>query len=228
MTFSRYAIYATMPDGQALDFCTRLLGWDSRFAKDVAHPQIDGLPVPIEQLTQTPRRYGLHATIKPPFRLVDSNSFEDLTQSVQQFCKGRTPVQIDSLTVTKLGGFLALTPQIESEGVNTLAAETVAALDLFRAPMTQTERDKRKRPNMPSQLLNNLERWGYPHVMDAFKFHMTLTGKMPRKQAAQVLGILKPIIDPMLPRPFRMMSLSLMGENERGMFQEIQRFPFAS
>lgn len=226
MTFARYAIFATMPEGQALEFCTSLLGWDSRSVRAVPHPRLDGLPMPIEELTHTPRKYGLHATIKPPFRLAVGTSLEDLAKSIRQLCEDRTRVQFDGLSVTKLGGFLALTPQGDTAGVNALAADTVATLDAFRAPMSQAELDKRKRPNMPPQLLNNLERWGYPHVMEAFKFHMTLTGKMPRKQAEQALSVLRPIIDPMLPKPFSITSMSLMGENQTGMFHEIQRFPF--
>ncbi len=27
--------------------------------------------------------------------------------------------------------------------------------------------------------MQNLERWGYPYVLDEFRFHMTLTGHLP-------------------------------------------------
>ncbi|HBR36147.1 MAG TPA: phosphonate metabolism protein, partial [Sulfitobacter pontiacus] len=63
--FKRYAIYYTPPPG---DFARRgavWLGWDVQAGEAVAHPDIEGLD--IAKLTQRPRKYGLHGTVKAPF-----------------------------------------------------------------------------------------------------------------------------------------------------------------
>ena len=71
MTHTRYAIYYAPDPGPLADFGAAWLGWDIASGRAVAPPDIGPLPRPVEEITRTPRKYGLHATIKPPFRLID-------------------------------------------------------------------------------------------------------------------------------------------------------------
>ncbi|TKA95193.1 DUF1045 domain-containing protein, partial [Cereibacter changlensis] len=65
--------------------------------------------------------------------------------------------------------------------------------------------------------------WGYPYVMEEFRFHLTLTGDLPEAEAAQVEAVLAPVLAPLLPRPFRIGSLCLFGEAADGRFRLLER-----
>ena len=71
--YSRYGIYA-VPKGALFATGSAWLGWDSAAGRPVPHPDLAGLPAPAETLTATPRKYGIHGTIKPPFRLAEGTS----------------------------------------------------------------------------------------------------------------------------------------------------------
>ncbi|CAN0603711.1 unnamed protein product, partial [Ectocarpus sp. 12 AP-2014] len=77
--FSRYAIYV-MAQGEFHQEASRWLGWDCRLGCALEHPNVDGLPDSIDALTQTPRKYGFHGTIKPPFRLADGETQASLQE----------------------------------------------------------------------------------------------------------------------------------------------------
>ena len=62
----RYAIYHAPPAGEFARRAAGWLGWDAERGQVAAHPDL-GLPA--GEMTAEPRRYGFHATIKPPFRL---------------------------------------------------------------------------------------------------------------------------------------------------------------
>jgi hypothetical protein len=59
MTFQRFALFWTPPEGSFSDFGADWLGWDSARGAARAAP-------PFEEATRTPRKYGFHATMKPP------------------------------------------------------------------------------------------------------------------------------------------------------------------
>ena len=71
------------------------------------------------------------------------------------------------------------------------------------------------------------EDWGYPFVFEDFDFHMTLTGPRSADRLARLKRVLSPILDPVLPRPFELRSLSLCGEASDGFFRVIHRYAMA-
>ena len=80
--YRRYALYYTPPQGEFADFGAAWLGWDAGRGVAVAQPVLPGLD--IAALTAAPRKYGFHATLKPPFRLADGTSAADLAQATAQ------------------------------------------------------------------------------------------------------------------------------------------------
>ncbi|MGL6208804.1 MAG: DUF1045 domain-containing protein, partial [Paracoccaceae bacterium] len=68
---TRYAIYYAPETGDLADFTAAWLGWDPVLGQAVPHPQIEGRPHAVADLTATPRKYGFHGTIKPPFHLAE-------------------------------------------------------------------------------------------------------------------------------------------------------------
>jgi len=220
MKFDRYAIYYT-PQGGLAEAGAAWLGWDVARGQTVAHPNVAGLDV--AALTETPRKYGLHATIKPPFFLAEGVMADDLQAAFKALCTQLAPVTLDRLTLTPLGRFLALTPEGDTTALNAMAAEVVRGLDTFRAPPAEADLARRRQASLTRAQEANLIQWGYPYVMDAFRFHITLTSKLPKGDLPQVTAALTPYITPHLPQPFMLDSLTLVGQAKDGMFHEVHR-----
>ncbi|MEX0286514.1 MAG: DUF1045 domain-containing protein [Paracoccaceae bacterium] len=225
MKFNRYALYYVPPANSDWGaWATAWLGWDAAQGAEVAHPDVPGLPLPISDITQTPRKYGLHATIKPPMRLADGHSAEDLADACATLCAGLNPVRLDGLAVEHLGRFLALRPQGDETALNALAARCVEALDPFRAPPGAAELERRRKSGLNAQQDANLLRWGYPFVMDQFRFHITLSGRLSQNDGITTKAALDQHLSPLLPVPFDLSELALAGEAEDGRFHVIHRY----
>ncbi len=227
MTFTRYAIYFAPPaKADWTFFATSWLGWDMESGTQVAHPPVDG--VDVAAVTKVPRKYGLHATMKPPFRLRDGQSFEALQQACETLAANQTSVNLDGLEIARLGRFLALRPIGDVDALNALAAACVTELDRFRAPASEAELARRRASNLTPEQDANLARWGYPYVLDAFRFHITLSGKLDKATLSDAETALHTHLAPFLPKPFQINDLALMGEAEDGRFHLIHRYALSS
>ena len=222
--YDRYAIYYAPPPGALADFAARWLGWDAATARDVAHPWVPGLPRDVAGLTETPRKYGFHGTLKPPFRLAVGQDAEALHRAAIELAARLAPVTLNGLALHRLGGFLALTPEGDASALATLAAAVVTGLDGFRAPPDAAEIARRRPERMSPRQRDLLDRWGYPYVLDEFRFHLTLTGDLPPDEAHQVEAALAPVIAPLLPRPFVVDQLCLFGQAADGRFRILHRY----
>jgi putative phosphonate metabolism protein len=225
--FQRYAIYV-MPDGALARFGAQWLGWDAQAGRTTDHPQVAGLPRPLDEITATPRKYGLHATIKPPFRLAESRPPAGLMADLAALCARLEPVTLQGLSLARLGGFLALVPEGPTDALNAMAQQVVTALDQHRAPLTEAELARRRKARLTPAQETLLARWGYPFVLEEFRFHVTLTGNLPRPEAEAVAAALTGHLDPVLPRPFVIGSLCLVGEDGEGLFHLIHRYPLGA
>ncbi|KUJ78720.1 DUF1045 domain-containing protein [Ruegeria profundi] len=223
MTFTRYAIYFAPPaTAEWAKFASSWLGWDIKAGTALVHPVIDG--VDVAAVTEVPRNYGLHATIKPPFRLRDGQTVEALHDACAQVAASQPIVVQDGLTIARLGRFLALRPLGDEAALNALAAACVRELDSFRAPPAQSELDRRRASGLTAQQDANLVQWGYPYVMDTFRFHITLCGKLDRATLTTVEAALQSRLAPLLPQPFQINDLALVGEAEDGRFHLLHRY----
>jgi len=221
--FTRYAIYYTpAPDTPLADFGARWLGWDSAHGVTRGHPDIGDLDV--ATLTATPRKYGLHGTIKPPFRLADGMTAQGLADAVAGLCADASPVTLEGLKLARLGRFLALVPDGDVSALAALAARAVRELDEFRAPSSEAEMATRRTARLTAAQDAHLARWGYPYVLDQFRFHLTLTGPLGPKEAARVKAALTQPLATLALAPFGVTGLTLMGEDRTGRFQQIHRY----
>ena len=59
--------------------------------------------------------------------------------------------------------------------------------------------------------------------MEAFRFHITLTGPLPRPELEVVTAALRPHLAGVLDTPFAVDALSLAGEDGEGRFHLIHR-----
>jgi putative phosphonate metabolism protein len=223
MTYPRYAIYAA-PEGALWDAGSHWLGWDAARGAALPQPEVAGLPRPLAEITEAPRKYGFHATIKPPFRLHDGVTAEDLAWAVEALCLRLSPVVRSGLRLDRIGGFLALVPEAGEDALSDLAARVVEALDPFRAPPTANEIARRNPDRLTPRQRAYLDLWGYPYVMEEFQFHMTLSGDLPPAEGKAVSAVLSSWIAPHLPRPFAIDSLCLFGEAMDGRFHLLHRY----
>jgi putative phosphonate metabolism protein len=218
--FQRYAVYFT-PEGSLATCGAAWLGWDLAAGEAVAHPAVGELDV--ADLTRTPRKYGFHGTIKPPFSLARGTSAGSLAEEVEALCNRLAPVALEGLEVSAMGGFVALTPMGDSTRLGELAARVVKDLDRFRAPPDAAELERRRRSRLSPAQEMNLETWGYPYVMDQFRFHLTLTGRI-NGATEEVVMALRRHFTPHLSAPFTINTLTLVGQDGNGMFHQVHRF----
>lgn len=223
----RYAIYWAPDPGPLADFAARWLGWDAVAGCEVDHPELPGLPRPVAEITATPRIYGFHGTVKPPFRLASGTDAAGLHDAAAALCARLAPVTLPGLSLHQLGGFVALTPEGDAGPLAALAAEVVSTLDPFRAPPTEAEIARRRPDQLTDRQCAHLGRWGYPYVMEDFQFHLTLSGDLPEAEAGAVATALGPALAPILPRPFRVYSLCLFGQGSDRMFRLLHRYPLS-
>lgn len=224
----RYAIYYAPEPGAFADATARWLGWDAAAGRSVAHPQVAGLPAPAADLTATPRKYGFHGTIKPPFHLAPGTDAEGLRAALAALAAGLQPVTLPGLRLVDLHGFVALVPEGETTALATLAAAVVMRLDRFRAPPDAAEIARRNPDRLTARQRALLAEWGYPYVMDQFQFHLTLTGALDPAASAATRAALAPLVEPLIPRPFTLRDLVLFGQGDDGMFRILHRYPLGS
>ncbi|MEY4982453.1 MAG: hypothetical protein RIR62_719 [Pseudomonadota bacterium] len=221
--FSRYAIYYAPRAGAFAAATAAWLGWDAAAARAVPHPALEGLPAPVADLTRAPRRYGFHGTIKAPFRLAEGVGEGALRAELAALAARLPPARAEGLVLANLKGFLALLPAGDDAEIMALGAGVVSTLDPLRAGLTAAEIARRAPERLTPRQRHLLDQWGYPHVMEEFRFHLTLTDALGGDQAAQTARVLGPWLDPHLPRPFVIEDLCLFGEDAQGRFHLLAR-----
>ncbi|MHA6264548.1 DUF1045 domain-containing protein [Arenibacterium sp. CAU 1754] len=225
MTFNRYALYYAPPaDAAWARFCIGWLGWDMETGQSAQPPSLPALPVPLEDITDTPRKYGLHGTLKPPFRLAPGFDRNALEQACADLAAGLARVDMTGLDLARMGRFLALRPVGDETAMGNLAAACVRDLDRFRAPAPPKEVARRRQAKLSPEQDRNLMRWGYPYVMEQFRFHITLSGRLPKPVLDEVETVLSDLLVPQLPSPFAVDDIALVGEDDTGHFHLIRRF----
>lgn len=226
--FQRYAVYWAPQAGPLAGFLANWLGRDAVANKARPHPTIADLPAPASSITRTPRKYGAHATLKPPFRLAEGEDFDTLRAGFHGLAAKLAPVIMEGLILNRLGGFLALTPTGDPTALGSLAAACVRNLDHFRAPAPPDDLKRRRVNGLSAAQKRNLIIWGYPYVLDEFRFHVTLTGKLDPATADATKAALAPVLAPLLLAPFRIDDICLYGEDQNSLFHEIDRAPLSA
>ena len=180
-----------------------------------------------------PRRYGFHATLKPPFALRDSATRAQLLAALSHFADGRAPFLMPPLAVATLGDFIALRPLAREataagQPLRALADDSVRLFDDFRAPPTAAELARRLAPSLDAPQRASVERWGYPHVFDQWRFHMTLSDNLPADLRDGLLAEATRHFADALAQPMRCDGIALFVEDAPGAdFRLDRRFDFA-
>lgn len=227
---ARYALYFAPAAGSLLE--ETAARWLGRAVDGTERPQppIGGMtPDQIAAVTESPRFYGFHATLKAPFELVAGATETDLLAAAETFMATQSGVDLPPLAVTRLGSFLALIPTRPDSALQTFAGQCVTTLDALRRPETPEQQAKRRAKGLTPQEDAHLSRWGYPYVLDTFRFHMTLTGplhNLTETQKAALTEALTALFAPCGLDRLRLDSLALYRQPDRTQpFTLWQRMP---
>jgi putative phosphonate metabolism protein len=190
--YPRYAVYFAPPDRSLLwQLGCSWLGRDAQRDCALERPRLSGLvPARIADLTAAPRLYGFHATLKPPFALAAGCAADDLHAALAGFARQRAPFPLPPLEVGMLAGFIALRPIAASGALDALARDCVVELDRWRAPPDPAELARRRAAGLSARQEALLARYGYPYVLDEFRFHITLTDRVPPQEAQSLRELL--------------------------------------
>jgi len=207
----RYAIYfSPAKDHPLTETASRWLGRNA-FSGRLHDDHADHA-----EMTEEPRRYGFHATLKAPFELSEKYSEAELLAAVADFAASQPAFDIPRIVVGALGPFFALVPDRIYQPLQDFAAEIVDHFDRFRAPLSETDIARRRPQMLTESQRENLSLWGYPHVMDDFRFHMTLTGRIDESEQPAVHELLSARFAEFIDKPLTVSGLALFIEETRG------------
>jgi putative phosphonate metabolism protein len=191
--FPRYAIYfAAGADSAVSRFGAELLGYDVYTGDEVPFPADASRVAPDwRDVTADPRKYGFHGTLKAPMALAPGRTEAELVAACAAFAGKARPMPSIRPVVDSISGFIAVIPTEPVGALQQLAADCVREFDDFRAPMTAEDRARRRPDKLTERQRDYLDRWGYPYVMEEFRFHMTLTGRLDAERRGPILEMLR-------------------------------------
>ena len=228
---TRHAVYfAPGPDSNLWRLGCRWHGRDPATGDTLEQPPVPNLdPAVVQDATASPRFYGFHATLKPPFALAPGTTHEELLAAMDALAARRPAFVAPPLAVTRLGRFLALTLRAPSPDMDTLAAACVTELDRFRAPQSEAELARRRQARLDPRQEALLVQWGYPYVLEEFRFHMTLTGSLDDEALqSRLRAFLESWFAPLAGEPLTVDSICLYSQPDRATpFRLERRFPLA-
>ncbi len=213
----RYAIYwAPGPDSALAAFGRAWLGADPETGNAPGRRETLGLDADlVERATRTPRVYGLHATMKAPFRPAPQVDEAQLGEALAEFCARRRRFATGPLRLARFDRWIALIPTTPLADLNWLADQCVVHFDRFRAPLSEEDRARRGPVRDPLHALY-MEQFGYPAIFSAFGFHITLAGPLPPQELDAVEAALRPAVAPFMDTPFAVDDLCWFGDPGEG------------
>lgn len=227
----RYAIYFAPDTAGALwRFGSRTIGYDAANGTESAPLAPPGCEdMDWVAATEDPRSYGFHATLKAPFTLREKITAAELIDALADFSRRNAGLSAFRLVAAALGSFVALVPEAPNPALQALAFRIVEAFEPFRAPLTAEDRARRLQSPLTPQHVALLDRYGYPYVGNAFRFHMTLTGKLAPDRVTQTRDALAAAFAAAMPeRSTALDGLALYHQPDRNArFRIIARFPLA-
>lgn len=225
---ARYAVYYTPPEGDPL--AQRAAAWLGRDAFTGARlarrplPGLDGLD--LDALTEDPRYYGFHATLKAPFELAPEAHEATLLAFAEGFAARQAPFEA-AVAPASLGRFLAFRLTQPSPEMQALHGACVRAFDPFRAPLGEADLARRRKAPLTAEQDAKLLAWGYPYVFDDFRFHMTLTGSLSNPSVAERLLTALQAHFADLSGPHRFGGVAVFRQDDRAApFRVLERFDF--
>jgi uncharacterized protein YchJ len=156
------------------------LGRDPETGAVCMQPDVPG----IAELTAEPRRYGFHATLRPPMRL--ATGWDEFREAAFAAARAVAPFRLPALEVADIGGFLALREAGPCPALRALADCCVTLTNKHRLAPGAEELARRRAAGLSPRQEALLQAWGYPYVMEEWFFHLTLTRRLGAGERAVV------------------------------------------
>jgi hypothetical protein len=208
----RYAVYFCPAAGSALDALGQ--AW-------LSAASVPGIaPERWLALTANVRRYGWHATLCAPFALAAPAGYDPLRREVAALARHARVIELP-LQLDRLARFLALRPSGDEQVVDALAEQCVRRLAPLRAASTEAAWQRRA-PSLDDAERALFRQFGYPYVLDRYRFHMTVAA--PASDAEE--NAIRAWFAPRLATPViaRIDALTLCRETTPGEdFQQVER-----
>jgi putative phosphonate metabolism protein len=218
----RHAIYfCPNPASELHRLGSTWLGRDAFSCDSLRQPDVR-----LHEITSHPRRYGLHGTLKPPFRLKQNASSAAFDAAVRALSSQHESFQAPALMLAEIDGFLALLPDKHCTPLDELAADCVQQIDDFRTPPGEAELRRRRAAGLTETQEQLLQQWGYPYVLEEFQFHITLTDRLDAEKREWALPLAEQHFAPVLGKPLSFDAITVMIEPDEGDdFRVLERFP---
>jgi putative phosphonate metabolism protein len=190
--FPRYGIYHVPDRDSALyRFGADWLGYDIYSGDELARPDAPANVADWAEIIRDPRVYGFHATLKAPFSLAEGVTEAGLLEAGRAFAAVPRPIPQFAPVLDQIGRFIAVIPSSRCAALDQLAADCVRSFDAFRTPLTEADRARRTPAALSPRQRDHLDHWGYPYVMEEFRFHMTLTGPLDATRRDTIVDLLR-------------------------------------
>jgi Protein of unknown function (DUF1045) len=202
---SRFAIYyapsRTSPWWSA---GCRWLARDPESGAELAPPVVPALAARLRDvpgLSRSPQRYGWHGTLVAPARSVAHATLDDIVRRARAWAERQSAFDL-TVEAAALERFVAIRPAT-AEGAAAMCALAADALHEFaplRAMPSEQDRHRRLAADLNARQRELLERWGYPYVLDEFRFHMTLSDSIEpddRQALIEWWGMQLPALGPL-------------------------------
>ena len=224
----RFAVYYAPPAAAPLArFGASWLGRDPETGRNEELLPVEGISQELHRnIVRAPGGYGFHATLKPPFALATGTTGKSLEEATGKLASTIAAFDAPPLELASLDGFLALSLTLSCAEMDELAAQCVTELDRFRAPLSEPDWRRHAARGLTERQEELLCRWGYPWVMEHFRFHMTLTGRLEERCRNGIAARLEARLAPLVARRWHVDSICLFHQAAHDHpFNVIRRFP---
>src|SRR5882757_5170004 len=121
------------------------------------------------------------------------------------------------MRLAEIGSFLALVPEGRCPELQDLADRCVVEFDEFRRPANEAETARRRAAGLTPRQDELLLRWGYPYVLEQWRFHLTLTGRLlDEGERASIADVLRQRFAAFIDRPVAVSDLCVFRQSAPG------------
>lgn len=223
----RYALYYAPRSEEGLaETANQWLGRNPESGQARTQRPVPGIAAErLAAITAEPRLYGFHGTLKAPIALADEVTERDFVDAVGAFAARASSVTVPALELAEISGFLAIIPAARCPDLQDLADRCVVEFDEFRRPADEAELARRRAAPLTPRQDELLLRWGYPYVLEQWRFHLTLTGRLPDEERTAVMTILCQRFAGVIERPLQVNDLCIFRQPAPGRpFTVLARF----
>jgi len=230
---SRIALYYAPPASSAWWRAgCEWLGRDAETGRLIETPEeseIAALEQTVAALTGSPRRYGWHGTLVAPFHIAEGVTPQQVVSAAREWASHIAPFY-SPLSAVEMGRFVALraTRPEDDESIRRVAASALYALASLRARPSAEDAERRLASGLSDRQRSLLHEWGYPYVLDEFRFHMTLSDALDSASVrAAIVSLWQSRAEALGPLPVHGAAL-FVQPTQGAPFTLWQRLPFAN